>query len=100
MAARCRLSQSLSGPELVADEVRRYAKSLFHEFTAFQEPALADEDRTGTLLVRRKIRWAEVNGHAGVAACARTGRLKSAWPFAAPWFVATPATSRQHGSRR
>ena len=28
-----------------------------------------------------KVRWVEVNGPAGVAACARAGRSKSAWPF-------------------
>ena len=30
----------------------------------------------------RQIRWVEVNGPAGVAACARVGRSKSAWFFA------------------
>jgi hypothetical protein len=37
----------------------------------------------------RQIRWVEVNGPAGVAACARAGRSKSAWRFTAQWFVET-----------
>src|ERR1700740_3249017 len=48
----------------------------------------------------RQIRWVEVNGPAGVAACARAGRSKSAWRFTAQWFVETVAVSRQGGSRR
>ena len=35
------------------------------------------------ILESRQIRWVEVNGPAGVAACARAGRSKSAWLFAA-----------------
>jgi hypothetical protein len=46
-----------------------------------------------------KIRWVGVNGRAGVVACARAGRSKSAWPFEALWFVGTLAETRQRGSR-
>jgi hypothetical protein len=47
----------------------------------------------------RQIRWVEVNGPAGVAACARAGRSKSVWRFTARWFVGTVAVRRQSGSR-
>ena len=41
----------------------------------------------------RQILWVEVNGPAGVAACARVGRSKSALRFTARSFVETVAAS-------
>ena len=46
----------------------------------------------------RQIRWVAVNGPAGVAACARAGRSKSAWLFTAQRCVETLAVSRQNSS--
>ncbi len=46
------------------------------------------------ILESRQIRWVEVNGPAGVAACVRAGRSKSASRFTAPWFVETVAVNR------
>jgi hypothetical protein len=42
----------------------------------------------------RQIPWVEVNGPAGVAACARAGRSKSAWRFTARSLIETGAVSR------
>jgi hypothetical protein len=44
---------------------------------------------------RRQIRWVEVNGPAGVAACARAGRSKSARRFTPQWFDETVPVSRR-----
>src|SRR6516164_6162850 len=57
------------------------------------------EHNVNIIAASRQIRWVKANGPAGVAACARAGRLKSAWRFTVRWFVETPGLSRQLGWR-